>query len=342
VLHLTSFTVDGSQYREDVLPDYFNLVELSYDVKEIHIEYAAMDWLHPSRTKYFYRIEGISVTDEWIENNEATIILTGMKPGKYVLRLYAVNGDGIKSNEIKLPILMQAPFWQRWWFIVLVVLSIIFLGYAIYRYRIGQIKKLQSMRNTISTNLHDDIGASLSNIHILNVLTQRNISNKESATSYITKAGDEIQRISEALSDIVWNINPKYDDLDNLFIRMKRYAADMLDGKNIKATLVFPEHVDKVSMPMDQRRDFYLIFKEAVNNLVKYAEASAATVQVVIDHRNIHLEVSDNGKGFDENIIIPGNGIQNMKQRAEKWNADLIVRSSPGKGTMISLEMKVN
>jgi signal transduction histidine kinase len=155
------------------------------------------------------------------------------------------------------------------------------------------------------------------------------------------KAGDEIQRISEALSDIVWNINPKYDDLDNLFVRMKRYAADMMDGKEIVADLDFPEVTDKLTMPMDQRRDFYLIFKEAVNNLVKYSDASKASVRVVIDHKVIRMEVRDNGKGFDMANVHAGNGMQNMKQRAEKWKAMLEVKSEQGKGTSISLEMKV-
>lgn len=164
---------------------------------------------------------------------------------------------------------------------------------------------------------------------------------RSDATSYITKAGDEIQRISESLSDIVWNISPKYDDLSNLFIRMKRYAADMADGKNIKAQLLFPVGTDKLLMPMDQRRDFYLIFKEAVNNLVKYSEATEAKVSVVIENKMIRLEVSDNGRGFVKNELLPGNGIQNIKLRAEKWKAVLEVRSAPGKGTQIILEMKL-
>ena len=342
VFHLVSLMVDGKPYhQEDVLPDFIRTIELPYTTKEISIEYAAMDWLHPFRTKYFYRIEGISQPQEWTENNQAMITLTGMKPGKYLLKAYAVNGDGVKSKVIELPILMHPPFWQRWWFITLSVCLIMLMGYAIYRYRIGQLKKLQAMRNTISTNLHDDIGASLSNIHILTVLTQRNISKTAEATSYITKAGDEIQRISESLSDIVWNINPKYDDLDQLFIRMKRYAADMFDGKNIKADLIFPDTTEKLSMPMDQRRDFYLIFKEAVNNLVKYSEADNAIVKVTTDHHTIHMEVRDDGIGFDQDTMQYGNGMENMKQRAEKWKAMLKVVSQPGKGTTLLLEMKI-
>ena len=341
-LHLVTLLADGKPYGDELLPEHLTSVDLSYDTKEVSIEFAAMDWLHPFRTKYFYRIEGITKSNDWIENDQAMISLTGMKPGNFLLRLYAVNGDGIKSDEFELPILIRPPFWQRWWFIALCVASFLLLGYAIYRYRIGQLKKLQAMRNTISTNLHDDIGASLSNIHILTVLTQRNIHQPESATSYITKAGDEIQRISESLSDIVWNINPKYDDLGNLFIRMKRYAADMLDGKNIASELIFPENPDKFTMPMDQRRDFYLIFKEAINNLTKYADATTATVKVTTNHDSIHLEVSDNGKGFDKHEVQFGNGMQNMKQRAEKWKSIFHVSSEPGQGTRISMNMKVN
>jgi ligand-binding sensor domain-containing protein/two-component sensor histidine kinase len=343
ILHIVSLLVNGKPYlKNDVLPEYIHSLSLPYSTKEISIEYAAMDWLHPFRTKYFYRIEGISQSQEWTENPQAMITLTGIKPGKYLLQIFAVNGEGIKSSVLELPILMNAPFWQRWWFIIICVLSALFLGYAIYRYRIGQFKKMQAMRNSISTNLHDDIGASLSNIHILTVLTQRNIFNPVNATSYISKAGDEIQRISESLSDIVWNINPKYDDLDQLFIRMKRYAADMFDGKNIQADLIFPDAAIKLSMPMDQRRDFYLIFKEAVNNLVKYSQATMAIVKVATDQQMIHLEVNDDGIGFDQDTMRYGNGMENMKQRAEKWKAVLHIRSEQGKGTKITLSMKVS
>lgn len=208
--------------------------------------------------------------------------------------------------------------------------------------KLEQQKLLLEMRNDISRNLHDDIGASLSNINILNELTKRNVTNPEKANVYLSKAGDDIQRISESLSDIVWNINPQYDDLDNLFVRMKRYAADMLDGKNIGADLSFPNENEKMTMPMDQRRDFYLIFKEAVNNLVKYSKASKATIEVRLTDHTIHLLVEDNGKGFNANNAKTGNGLMNMKQRAEKWNAEIMVHSAPETGTSVSLNMKIH
>jgi two-component system, NarL family, sensor histidine kinase UhpB len=226
-------------------------------------------------------------------------------------------------------------------------IALALLGFFLFnRYQLK--KKLEQqgvmleMRNNISRNLHDDIGASLSNINILNELTKRNVGNPEKANSYLQKAGDDIQRISESLSDIVWNINPQYDDMDNLYVRMKRYAADMLDGKNIQGQLNFPQESEKLSMPMDQRRDFYLIFKEAVNNLVKYSKATEATVEVKTDDHTVRLVVSDNGKGFDKETVRQGNGIQNMKQRAAKWNGQLVVTAASGKGVRIELIMKID
>jgi signal transduction histidine kinase len=221
----------------------------------------------------------------------------------------------------------------------------ILAGFLFNRYqlrkKLEQQKLLLEMRNDISRNLHDDIGASLSNINILNELTKRNVANPEKANIYLSKAGDDIQRISESLSDIVWNINPQYDDLDNLYVRMKRYAADMLDGKNIDADFSFPSDSVNITMPMDQRRDFYLIFKEAVNNLVKYSKATAATITINATEQNIHLLVKDNGQGFDVANARQGNGLQNIKQRADKWKANLNLQSAEGKGTTIELRMKI-
>lgn len=342
IFHLTAFKVDGVPYRNDLLPDFLSSVVLPYDVDEIRIEYAAMEFIHPDRTKYFYQLVRNNVAGEWIENKQASIMLTGMRPGMYTLNMYAVNGVGEKSREFTLPINIRPPFWYRWWFLALCTVALLGITYSIYQYRLRQWKKIQSMRNTISNNLHDDIGASLSNIHILTVLTQRNLPNHQSASSYITKAGDEIQRISESLSDIVWNISPKYDDLDNLFVRMKRYAADMLDGKNIEASLEFPEHPDKITMSMDQRRDFYLIFKEAINNLVKYAEATEAEVRVGITGKQISMIIRDNGKGFDQIHNRGGNGLENMKERAAKWKGLLDIQSVAGTGTSIELTMHLN
>jgi signal transduction histidine kinase len=199
---------------------------------------------------------------------------------------------------------------------------------------------MQAVRNEISRNLHDDIGSSLTNINILNELTQRNMQDKEKVKGYINKSGEIIQRINESLSDIVWNINPKYDNLSNLLARMKWYASELMDGKNIQAEINFPDNGHDLVMPMEQRRDFYLVFKELVNNLAKHSHATAATIQIQINNRVIELLVKDNGSGFDMPSVKRGNGLESMKQRAARWSAVLDCKTQPGQGTEYLLVMK--
>lgn len=203
-------------------------------------------------------------------------------------------------------------------------------------------QKLQLIRNEIARDLHDDIGASLSNINILNELAKRNSLNPGKANEYLEKASEDILHVSESLNDIVWNINPRYDDPENLLIRMKRYAADMMDGKNISYEMQFPAELGTVKINMDRRRDIYLIFKEAINNLVKYSQATNASVLFEINQNHLFLLVKDDGIGFDETKLKEGNGLHNMQQRAKNWNAALVISAKPGIGTTVELRMPLN
>ncbi|MEJ8844715.1 tetratricopeptide repeat protein [Lacibacter sp. H375] len=225
--------------------------------------------------------------------------------------------------------------------LLLLILAVVLFNRFQIKKKLEEQVHLQDMRNSISRNLHDDIGASLSNINILTELARRNAADPDKAKEYLSKAADDIQHVSESLSDIVWNINPRYDELNNLFVRMKRYAADMMDGKNISYEMNFPDDSSEVKLEMDQRRDLYLIFKEAVNNLVKYSKASNAKVEVEIKPNNMSVLVKDDGTGFDMNEVKEGNGLRNMQQRAALLKASLSIESHPGKGTSVTLNMPI-
>lgn len=226
--------------------------------------------------------------------------------------------------------------------ILFMLLGFTFFNRYQLKRKLEQQTQLLEMRNNISQDLHDDIGASLSNINILNELARRNLIQPEKSREYLLKASEDIQRINESLSDIVWNINPRYDDMQNLFIRMKRYAADMLDGNDISGQFDFPADGPGINLSMTQRRDLYLIFKEAINNLAKYSAADQAVVSVTTGHHVLEVVVRDNGKGFDQATVNRGNGLHNMQQRAKALGADLKIESVPGKGTQINLLLKIS
>jgi signal transduction histidine kinase len=224
---------------------------------------------------------------------------------------------------------------------LLVMLGYLFFNRYQLKKKLEQQNSVLAMRNNISENLHDDIGASLSNIGILTELARRNIGNEPKSKEYLDKAGEDIQRISESISDIVWNINPKYDELKNLFIRMKRYAADMLDGKNISYELNFSEEAEAMSLSMEKRRNFYLIFKEAVNNLVKYSQAKNAVIEVNSVSQHLRLSIKDDGRGFDTSAKSTGNGLHNMQKRAQEMQGTFRIQSTTGNGTIIELDIPI-
>jgi ligand-binding sensor domain-containing protein/two-component sensor histidine kinase len=340
-LQITSLTINDKPFFNLLHSLNNKTLELSFDQNNISIEFAAMDWLYPFKTNYLVKIEGLQPASTWTPNPDARINLAGLAPGKYVVHIKAINSSGVWSNEILLPVIIKAPFWKTWWFITACILIVLGILYWLYRYRINQLQRMQLMRNNISRNLHDDIGSSLSNINILTELAKRNAANPEKSNEYLNKVGEDIQRISESLGDIVWNINPKYDDLENLFIRMKRYAADMLDGKDISYEIEFPEKLTDVKLEMGKRKDLYFIFKEAVNNLIKYSGATHASIVLTIQQKRLTLLIKDNGKGFNPATVVMGNGLQNMQHRAGIWNATLKIESRKGAGTSIFLQMAV-
>lgn len=223
--------------------------------------------------------------------------------------------------------------------LLLIILALVLFNRFQLKKKLQQQKALEKMRVNIASDLHDDIGASLTSINILNELAKRNEKNPAKSQEYLDKASEDIQHISERLGEIVWNINPRYDDLQNLFARMKRYAADMMDGKNISYDISFPEEADKAGLSMEKRRDFYLIFKEAVNNMAKYSKATSASLVVEMERKKIRLTISDNGVGFYSDKASQGNGLHNMQQRAAARNDLLEIKSEPGKGTVVVLEM---
>lgn len=222
--------------------------------------------------------------------------------------------------------------------LLLIVVAFAFSRYQLKR-KLAQQAAVQQMRNNIASDLHDDIGASLSNINILNELTRRHSRDPQKVSEYLLRASEDIKQVSEGISDIVWNINPRYDNLENLFIRMKRYAADILDGKNIHYTIDLPDHTGGWSLDMNKRRDLYLFFKEVINNLAKYSRARHARIELKMEQPWVKLHIQDDGVGFDKSLVLSGNGLHNMNQRAMMLKGNLVIDSKPGHGTEVMLNI---
>ena len=213
------------------------------------------------------------------------------------------------------------------------------IGFSWYRLRqrVQQEKMLEKVRNSIAKDLHDDIGASLSNLNILNELSLRNAENAGKVSEFLSRSADDIRRVSEGVSDIVWNINPRYDTLEQLFIRMKRYAADVFDSMNIVYTFQFPETSGKEMLDMNRRRDFYLLFKDAVNDLARVSGAQKVSLQLRLDQHLIGILIEDDRPRISQkesDLLV-------LQEKANRYKVGFELEKNVGLGTRMFLSIAV-
>jgi signal transduction histidine kinase len=213
------------------------------------------------------------------------------------------------------------------------------LFYAFYLYRIRQLKNLQNVRNRIATDLHDDIGSTLTNINMLSEISRKNLARPREAEKFLQRISEEVTSTSQALNDIIWSVNSSNDSIEEIFTRMRRYAADLFDNSNTLCHLNLDKTVAEKKLNMEQRRDLYLIYKESMNNIHKHAFAKNVWIDVLWLNNKLHLKIKDDGKGFNPSVVTNRNGLKNIRSRTGKWKGSTNIISSPGNGTLIEIEL---
>ncbi|MBL7749659.1 MAG: hypothetical protein JNM19_19635, partial [Chitinophagaceae bacterium] len=148
-------------------------------------------------------------------------------------------------------------------------------------------------------------------------------------------------RMMESMSDMVWAINPVNDNFEKVILRMKEFAAEILEPARINYYFTEEGLLENTYLNLEQRKDIYMIFKEAVNNIVKYSGATEVNILLRRTDHILKMMITDNGNGFDTLRVNSGNGLKNMRSRSEEMGATIRVESLPNTGTSISLELPV-
>lgn len=203
-----------------------------------------------------------------------------------------------------------------------------------------RLRELEQVRRRIAADLHDDIGSSLTQISIFSeVLQQRIDKSNERVLEPLEFIAGSSRELVDAMSDIVWAINPQKDSLSELSGKMRRFAADVFSARNIrlKYEVFLPE--DDLALGANLRREVFLIFKESVNNIVKHSKCTAAEIELIVENAEIRLSLHDDGAGFDVDKITDGHGLVSMKQRAAGLNGNLEIVSNAGNGTTTKLQV---
>jgi signal transduction histidine kinase/Tfp pilus assembly protein PilF len=226
---------------------------------------------------------------------------------------------------------------QKYSFIGGLGLVIVLLLFGYRAYRTQQSLRLQSIRNKISGDLHDDIGSTLNSISVYSEVARKKDEQQDEALEMI---GEASRKIIEAMSDIVWTINPENDSFEKIIFRMKSLAYNLFKAKKIEFTFHADEILNEKKLSLEERRNFYLIFKEAINNLVKYSNAARVAITLTNENDTIKLSIKDDGVGFEMADDTTGNGLKNMKRRAMEMKAQFNIESGKGNGTQIELTLK--
>jgi hypothetical protein len=332
-----SYTISGEEY---VIKSADRQIDLNFRDRNINFDFYGINYIDPPKTRYAYMLDGFD--KGWNESNQASATYASLPPGKYVLRIKTSNTSGLWTPELTMQIYVQGPVWKEWWFLSLCFCFCTVLVFSIYKYRLSQIKKIQSIRNKISKDLHDDIGSTLGSISIFSTaaeMMEKDQFHEIKAT--LEQIGIGARSALENMSDIVWAINPTNDTFKNMMERLQIYAYKILEAKNIHLKFNIPEGIYDTRLTLQQRRNIYLILREAIYNVAKYSKASNCSITGEMVNKSINLQIQDDGHGFESiSKNLGGNGFIHMKQRAEELNAGLTVFTEKLKGTILTLEFK--
>ena len=317
-------------------------LELDASQHDVEIGFVGLDYSAGEKLRYRFRLEGAE--EGWSEPSERRRVnFANLSAGRYRFLVKAVDSDGQGSSlPATVSFTILPPLWQRGWFISLCGLTAAALAYALHRYRVSHLLRLERVRTHIASDLHDDIGASLSRIAMQSDLVKLPLVSAEQAQRLLSDIGESARSLVDAMSDIVWSIDPKRDDLASLAARVRQFALGMFEPRGIALDLKVPDDARKVQLVPEDRRHLLLLIKEAVNNIARHSGCRHVWITLDTEGSRLRMEVRDDGSGFTQSSAGPapaggGHGLRSMTARAEQLRGTLSVDSAPGRGTTLSL-----
>jgi ligand-binding sensor domain-containing protein/anti-sigma regulatory factor (Ser/Thr protein kinase) len=338
---------------------------------QLQIEFVGLDYAAGDVPRYQYRLEGADA--DWsAPSEERSVNFANLAPGSYRFMVRALNADGATSaRPAAVSFRVMPPFWRRWWFVLtltLVVIAVALLVWrmvaarrrereradaALRRAKEERLAELERVRKRIATDLHDDIGASLTQITVLSEVARQTLSREGFTSEQLGQISAVSNELVEAMSDIVWAINPKKDHLSDLVHRMRRFASDVFTARGLAFGFNAPDSTRDMQLGASVRREVFLIYKESVNNVLKHSNASRVEIEFSLEGGRLELSIRDDGRGFDpvDSVTLSGeyeptdgtggNGLYSMRRRASEMGGRYDVRSKQGHGTTVTLNLPV-
>ncbi len=320
---------------------------------ELEIHYTALSFRASEKNRFKYKLEGVD--PDWVDAGTRRIAYyNNLGPGHYNFRVIACNNDGVWNllgSSLKLS--LQPHYWQTWWFQSLAIVGSLSIAASGARFvtrrrmarkleRLEQRHAIEKERTRIAQDMHDDLGVRLSEILLLSDMTHKkdaNLAEVQTCTGKISRATRELV---DNLDAIVWAVNPKNDSLDKFADYLVVNAPLYLEMSGIRCGFDVPSKLPAYPLSSEIRHNLFLVVREALHNTVKHAGASEVRILLNIEDDILRLGIMDNGKGFAmESDPVAGNGLVNMAARMENIGGSFSLASEPGKGTRISLSIRL-
>lgn len=330
-----------NETREIVLPHHQNFIAF---------EFAALGFSQPENNLYAYKLEGLDA--DWVMSGSRRFAnYPNLQPGNYTFLVKAANHDGVWN---KLPRSIQIrvlpPWWRNGWAFLLYVAAVVLAVLGFIRFQVQTVRRIEQakseererFRKRTARDFHDEAGNKITKIALLTEVAKRQANPDTNLPRLLAQIEANLQELRNGMRDFIWVLDPENDNLRDTLMRLKDFANGLFEHIPLQFSFSGPdEDTAQVFLNANQRRHLLLIFKEAMNNCVKYAQATEVTFMAERMNDLIRLSLTDNGTGFDPGEIISGNGLRNMRTRAEKIGGKMVIETRKGQGTRISLEWKI-
>ncbi len=332
---LTDFSVKGKPFPLPQSITHIRKIELKHRQNFFSFAFAALDYSAPNKIQYAYQLQGVD--SGWVYcGNRRLAYYTDIAPGEYVFRVKGTNSDGVWSkHQAAVVLVIRPPFWQTWWFRLLLVLLFVVLLYALHNYRVNKLLEVERTRLRIARDLHDDVSATITGIAYFSEALEQQVEDQK--TPAVEKLfgliRESIQNVQESMSDIIWSIKPENDRWEIFFPKLRRFASELCESKRIRYHIEMPEQLPPKNLEMEKRRNLWLVFKELVTNGVKHSSCQQLHITLKMDKSDLVIRIADDGIGFDPSQHKEGNGIKNIYRRCEQLQAQVHLDTAPGQGT---------
>jgi ligand-binding sensor domain-containing protein/two-component sensor histidine kinase len=316
-------------------------IVLGPERNHVQIEFAAPGSDSASYLRYRFLLDGAS--GGWSAPQAGNgVDYRNLGSGNYRFLVKSVNLDGMESaNAAEFDFRILPPVWMRWWFLLTIALALSSAMFWLHRYRLFHLLAVERMRTEIATDLHDDIGASLTRIAILSDVSRLNLRNSpETDQAPLARIGGMARELLDSLDDIVWSVRATEVNVDSLVGRMREFALDVLAQRGATFSLECDEALRSRQLGPDTRRHLLLIFKECMHNVAKHSDCNSAHTVLHLVGGKLTMTVSDNGRGAAAAAASNGrNGMASMRRRARAMRGEIEFGNGPAGGYVVTVRI---